>query len=163
MLIAPVMPSIHLILWHPFLLLPFIFPSIRDFSSESSVLIRQPKYWNFSFSPSSWSPLRLTGLIYLLSKRFSGVFSSTTVQRHQFFSILFLFGPALTTICDHWEDHNLDCTDLCQQTHVSAFQFLNFANVYCIHLFFLIVNTSVPWLRNLCLYQVTKMFCLFPE
>ena len=45
----------HLILWRPLLLLPSIFPSIRDFSSESSVLIRWPKYWSFSFSisPSS--------------------------------------------------------------------------------------------------------------
>ena len=50
-----VMLSRHLILWHPLLLLPSIFPSIRDFSSESSVHIRWPKYWSFSFSisPSS--------------------------------------------------------------------------------------------------------------
>ena len=52
MLIALVMPSSHLILWHRLLLLPSIFPSIRDFSSESSVCIRWPKYWNFSFSIS---------------------------------------------------------------------------------------------------------------
>ena len=47
-----VMPSSHLILWHPLLLLPSIFPSIRDFSNESSVCIRWPKYWRFSFSIS---------------------------------------------------------------------------------------------------------------
>ena len=55
MLIALVMPSSHLILWRPLLLLPSIFPSIRDFSNEFSVCIRWPKYWSFSFSisPSS--------------------------------------------------------------------------------------------------------------
>ena len=54
MFIASLMASSHLILWHP-LLLPLIFPSIRDFSSESSVHITWPKYWSFSFiiSPSS--------------------------------------------------------------------------------------------------------------
>ena len=50
--IALVMPSSHLILWHPLLLLSSIFPSIRDFSNESSVCIRWPKYWRFSFSIS---------------------------------------------------------------------------------------------------------------
>ena len=50
-----VVPSNHLILCHPLLLLPSIFPSIRVFSNESGLLIRWPKYWNFSFSisPSS--------------------------------------------------------------------------------------------------------------
>ena len=46
------MPSNHLILCHPLLLLPSIFPSIRVFSSESVLLIRWPKYWSFSFSIS---------------------------------------------------------------------------------------------------------------
>ena len=50
-----VMPSSHLILWHSLLLLPFIFPGIREFSSESSVCIRWPNYWSFSFSISSSS------------------------------------------------------------------------------------------------------------
>ena len=46
------MSSSHLILCHPLLLLPSIFPSIRVFSSESAVCIRWPKYWNFSFNIS---------------------------------------------------------------------------------------------------------------
>ena len=50
--IESVMPSNHLILCHPLLLLPSIFPSIRVFSSESALHIRWPKYWNFSFSIS---------------------------------------------------------------------------------------------------------------
>ena len=52
MSIELVMPSNHLILYCPFLLMPSIFPSIRAFYSESALCIRWPKYWNFSFSIS---------------------------------------------------------------------------------------------------------------
>ena len=52
MSIESVRPSSHLILCHPLLLLPSIFPSIRVFSNKSIILIRWPKYWNFSFSVS---------------------------------------------------------------------------------------------------------------
>ena len=61
MSIALVIPSSHLILWHPLLLLPSIFPSIRDFSNESAVHIRWPKYWNFRFSISTSN--KYSGLI----------------------------------------------------------------------------------------------------
>ena len=50
MSIELVIPSNHLILCHPLLLLPSIFPSIRDFSNESVLPIRWPKYWSFSFN-----------------------------------------------------------------------------------------------------------------
>ena len=58
MSIKSVMPSNHLVLCHPLLLLPSIFPSIRVFSNESPLCIRWPKYWSFSFniSPSSEHP-----------------------------------------------------------------------------------------------------------
>ena len=58
MSIELVMPSSHLILCHPLLLLPSIFPSIRVFSNESALCIRWPKYWSFSFkiSPSNAYP-----------------------------------------------------------------------------------------------------------
>ena len=91
--IKSMMPSNHLILCHPLLLLPPIFPIIRFFSKESALCVRWPKYWSFSFSisPSNeYSGLisfRLTGLISLLSKGLSRVFSSTTVQKHQLFSV----------------------------------------------------------------------------
>ena len=94
MFIASVMLFSHLILWRPLLLLPSIFPSIRDYSNELSVRIRWPKYWSFSLtiSPSSeyseLISLKIDGLISLLSKGLSGVFSSTTVRRYQFFGIL---------------------------------------------------------------------------
>ena len=80
------------ILCHPLLLPPWIFPSIRVFSSESVLCIRWPKYWSFSFniSPSneySWlTSFRIDWLISLLSKGLSRVFSNTTGQKHQFFS-----------------------------------------------------------------------------
>ena len=89
--IESVMPSSHLILCHPLLLLPPIPPSIRVFSSESTLHMRWPKYWSFSFSiiPSKehpgWSPSEWTGWISLQSKGLSRVFSNTTVQKHQFF------------------------------------------------------------------------------
>ena len=87
-----VMLSNYLILCRLLCILPSIFPCIRVFSSESALCIRWPKYWKFSFSisPSNelqgWFPLGLTDLISLLSKGLSRVFSSTTVQKHQFFS-----------------------------------------------------------------------------
>ena len=82
--IESVMPSSHLILCHPLLLLPPIPPSIRVFSNESTLRIRWPKYWSFSFSiiPSKEIP----GLISLQSKGLSRVFYNTIVQKHQFFS-----------------------------------------------------------------------------
>ena len=55
MSIESVMPSNHLILCHPLLLLPSIFPSIRLFSNESALHIRWPKYWNFSFNISPYN------------------------------------------------------------------------------------------------------------
>ena len=74
------------------LLLPSIFPSIRVFSNKLALCIKWPKYWSLSFniSPSNeysgLIPLGLTGLISLQSKGLVIVFSSTTVQKHQFFS-----------------------------------------------------------------------------
>ena len=88
MFISSVMPSNHLILCHPFLLAPSIFPSIRVFSKKTVLHIRWPKYWSFNYSIStsneylSWFPLGLTGLISLQSKGLSRVFSNTTVQKH---------------------------------------------------------------------------------
>ena len=63
MCIASVMTSSHLILWCPLILLPSIIPSIREFSSESAVHIRWPKYWSFSFSISPSN--KYSGLISL--------------------------------------------------------------------------------------------------
>ena len=91
MSIEMVMLFNHLILWWPLLLLPSVFPRIRVFSSELALPIF--KEWNIGVSGSAsalpmniqdWFPLGLTGLISLHIKGLSRVFSSTTVQMHQF-------------------------------------------------------------------------------
>ena len=90
--IESVMPFSHLILGRPLLLLPPIPPSIRVFSNESTLCMRWPKYWSFSFSiiPSKEIPglisFRMDWWISLQSKGLSRVFSNITVQKHQFFS-----------------------------------------------------------------------------
>ena len=85
------MPSNHLILCRPLLLLPSIFPSIRVFSNESALHMRWPKYWCFSFSinPSSEHPglisFRMDWLDLLAVQGTLKRLSNTTVQKHQFF------------------------------------------------------------------------------
>ena len=127
MSIESVMLSNHFILCCPLLLLPLVFPSIKVFSSELTLRIRWPKYWSFSFSISpsneySGLILELAGLIALLSKRFSRVFSSTTVQNHQFFGSQ---PPTLTSVQDYWKNRSIDYMDLCWQSDVSAFNMLS--------------------------------------
>ena len=113
MSIESVMSSNHLILCR-LLLLPSVFPSIRVFSDESVLCIRWPEYWSFSFSisPSNeYSGLisfRMDFWISLQSKGSSGVFSNTTIQKHQLFGALFLYSPTLTSIHDYWQNHSFD-------------------------------------------------------
>ena len=91
MSIESVMPSNHLILCRPLLLLASIFPNNRVFFNESILCIRWPKYWSFNFniSPSNEHPglisFRVDWLDSLQSKGLSRVFSNTTVQKYQFF------------------------------------------------------------------------------
>ena len=93
MSIESVMPSNHLILCHPLLLLPSVFPNIRIFSNESALRIRWAKYWSFSFSISPSN--KYSGLISFRMDWFDllavqgtlKVFSNTTVQKHQFFAL----------------------------------------------------------------------------
>ena len=93
MSIESVIPSNHIVLSCPLFLLPSIFPSIRVFSNESILYIRWPKYWSFSFniSPSNEHAglisFRMDWLDLVQSKGCSRVFSNTTVQKHQFFSV----------------------------------------------------------------------------
>ena len=124
MSIELVMPSNHLILCHPLLLLPSIFPSIRVFSNESVLCIRWPKALaSASVLPMNiqdWSPLGWTGWISLLSKGLSRVFSNTTVQKHQFFSSQPSLWSSSTSIHDYWKNHLFDYMDLCWQSNVST-------------------------------------------
>ena len=114
MSIELVMASSHLILCHPLLLLPPIPPSIRIFSSESTLCMTWPKYWSFSFSISPSNEhlglisFRWTGWITLQSKGLSRVFSNTAVPKHQFSVLAFLHSPTLTSIRDHWKMQYLD-------------------------------------------------------
>ena len=115
MSIESVMPSSHLILCHPLLLLTPIPPSIRVFSNESTLRMRWPKYWSFSFSisPSNEHPGLIsfrTDCLDLLAVQ--GTLKSL-LQHHSskasFFLVLsFLHSPTLTSIHDHWKNHSLD-------------------------------------------------------
>ena len=79
------------------------FPRNRLFASDDQNTRASASASVLPVDIQGWSPLRLTGLISLLSKGLSEVFSSTTVQRHQFFGGLPSYGPALTTVHDRWE------------------------------------------------------------
>ena len=112
MSIQLVMPSNHLILCPPLLLLPSIFLSIRVFSSESVCHIRWRKYWSFSFNIS---PSREhSGLISFrmgssCSPRDSQESSPTPLFKSINSSALsFLYSPTLISIHDYWKNHNLD-------------------------------------------------------
>ena len=118
MSIESVMPSNHLILCHPLLLPPSIFPSIRVFSNESVLLIRWPKYCSFSFDISLSN--EYSGLISfrmewldLLAVPCSPRDSQESSPTPQFKSInsstfSFLYKPTLTSIHDHRKNHSLD-------------------------------------------------------
>ena len=118
--IGSVMPSSHLILRCPLLLLLSIFPSIKDFSDESAVCIRQPEYWSFnsSISPSN----EYSGLISLKIDWFAllpvqGALRSLLQQLEGINSSVLLYSPALR-IHDYWEDRSLDYMGLCWQSNV---------------------------------------------
>ena len=111
MSIESVMPSNHLILCRPFLLLPSVFPSIMVFSDESVLSIRWPKYWSFSISPSNeylrlisfrmdWLDLlAVQGTLTNLPQHHSSKASS---------ALSFLYSPTLTSIHDYWKNHSFD-------------------------------------------------------
>ena len=103
-----VMPSKHLILSHPLLLLPSIFPSIRVFSNESALRVSWPKYWSFSFniSPSNEHPglisfrmdwLDLLAVQETLKSLLQHHSSKASIRRHSAFFIVQLSHPYMTT------------------------------------------------------------------
>ena len=113
-----VMPSNHLILCHPFLLPPSVFPCIRVFSNESVLHIRWPTYWSFSFSisPSNeYSGLisfRMDWLDLLAGQgtsqessapQFKSFNSSALSFLFFFFFLSFLYSPTLTSMHDYWK------------------------------------------------------------
>ena len=108
------MSSNHLILCHPLLLLPSIFPSIRVSSNESLLCFRWPKYWSFSFNinPSNeYSGLTSFIMDWLDLLAVQGTLKSL-LPTPQFKSInssvlSFLYSPTLTSIHDYWKNHGL--------------------------------------------------------
>ena len=113
MSIESVMPSNNLILCHPLLLLPSIFPGIRVFSNESVLRMRWPKYWNFSFSivPSKEYPglisfrmdwLDLLAVQGTLNSLLQHHTSKPSILRHSAFFTVQLSHPY------HWKNHSLD-------------------------------------------------------
>ena len=115
MSIELVIPSNHLILYQPLLLLPSILPSIRVFSRESVLLIRWPKYWSFSLSISPSN--EYSGLISFRMDWFDFLPAQGTLQESsptpQFKSInslvlSFLSSPTLTSIHDYWKNCSFD-------------------------------------------------------
>ena len=106
MSIESVMPSNHLILCRPLLLLPLVFPSIRVFSNESALCIRWPKYWSFSFSISPSN--EHSGLISFRMDWLDFLTVQESSPAPQFKSInslalSFLYSPTLTSIHDYWK------------------------------------------------------------
>ena len=114
MSIESVMPSSHLILCHPILLLLSIFPSIKIFSNESVPLIRWPKYCSFSFSISPSD--EYSGLISLWIDWFDPLAVQRTLKsllqyhssKHQLLILSFLYSPTLTSMHHYWKNLRLD-------------------------------------------------------
>ena len=132
------MPSNHLNLCRPLLLLPSSFPRIRVFSNELALCIKWPKFWSFSTSPSNDYSSEYSGLISFRMDWFdllaiqgtlksllqqhgwkASIFSNTIVQKHQFSPIpqfksidslvlSFLYSPTLTSVHDYWKNPSFD-------------------------------------------------------
>ena len=119
------MPSNHFILCRPLLLLPSVFPSTKVFSNESTLCIRWPKYWSFSFSLSN----EYSGLISFRIDWFDLLAVQGTLKsflQHYSLKALILWCSAffiiqLTSVHDFCKDHSFDSMDLCGQSDVSAF------------------------------------------
>ena len=108
--IESVMTSSHLILCRPLLLLPPIPPSIRVFSNESTLRMRWPKYWTFSFSisPSKQHPELISfRMDWLDLLTVQGTLKSL-LQHHSSKVLSFLHSPTFTSIYDHCKNHSLD-------------------------------------------------------
>ena len=126
---ALVMLSIHLILWCPLLLLPSIFPRSRDFSSESAVHIRWPKYWSFSITSSreylEFISLKIDWFHLLVVQ---GTLRSLHQHHSLKISILWhsaFFMVQISQLRDHWKDHSLNYAGICWQNNVSVFNTLS--------------------------------------
>ena len=123
------MPSNHLILCCPLLLLPSIFPSIfsgsfpvsQFFTSDGQRIQVSALTSVHPMNTQGWSPLGWTGWISLQFQGLSRVFSNTTAQSINSSALSLLYGSTLTSVHEYWKNHCLDCTNLCWQSDVPAF------------------------------------------
>ena len=108
--IESVMPSSHVILCRPLFFLPPIPPSIRVFSNESTLPMRWPKYWSFSFSIIPSKEILQNGLVGSPCSPRDSQESSPTPQFKSINSLVpsFLHSPTLISIHDYWKNHSLD-------------------------------------------------------
>ena len=97
------------------------FPMNQFFASGGQSIGASASVSGLPISIQDWSPLGLTDLISLQSKRFSRVFSNTTVQKHQFFGTLPSLLSNSHTLHDYWKKHSFARSDLCQQSDVFTF------------------------------------------
>ena len=129
MSIELVMPSRHIILCHPLLLLPSVFPSIRVFLNELALHIMWSKYWSFSFSISlSNEYLVLISFkidwcdLFTVQGALKGLLQHHSSKAPILWCLVFfMVQPSYPYMHDYWENHSLDYTDFCQQSDVSAF------------------------------------------
>ena len=115
MSIESVMPSNHLVLCYPLLLVPSILSSIRVFSNKSVLCISWPKYWSFSFNISHSNEysgqisFRMDSLDLLAVQKSSPIPEFKNIHSS---ALNFLYGPTFTSIHDYWKNHSFDWTDL---------------------------------------------------
>ena len=147
MSIESVMPSNHLILCPPLLLLPSVFPSSRVFSNESALRIRWPKYWSVSFNASPSN--EYSGLISFRMDWFDLLFAQgilkNLLQHHNLKTSILqssAFSMVQQSARDYWKNHSLDYTDFV----VSAFKHTMFLIAFLPRSKYLLTS----WLVTIC-------------
>ena len=118
------MPSSHLVLYHPLLLLPSSFPASGSFPMSQLFASGGQSIGALALASvlpvniQDWLPLGLTCLISLLSKGLSRVFSSITVWKHQFFGTQPSLWSKSHIHTYYWKNHSFDYIDFCQQSNI---------------------------------------------
>ena len=97
------------------------FPSSQFFASGGQSIGVSVSASVFPMNIQDWSPLGLIGLISLQSKGLSRVFSSTTIQKHRYYSVQTSYSSIFTSILDYWKSHSFGLMDTCRQSTVFAF------------------------------------------
>ena len=134
MSIELMMPSNHLILCHPLLLLPSVFPNIRVLSNEQALCIKWSKYWSFSFSFILSPFSEYSGLIsfridcFDLPRDSQESSPAPKFESINSWALSLLYCPTLTSIHDYWKSQSFDYTDLCWQNLCFLICYLGWEN-----------------------------------